>query len=95
MELSGGRVRTFLKCIFCCAIIYKKCTFCCAIMYICKKIIPMISLYQKYESLLQSTSLDFKRYMYSRIAWNSRMVGILGARGVGKTTLICNTLKNI
>lgn len=58
-----------------------------------KKIIPMISLYQKYESLLQSTSLDFKRYMYSRIAWNSRMVGILGARGVGKTTLILQYIK--
>ena len=45
-------------------------------------------LYQKFETLLQSTTTDFKRYLYRSVAWESRMIGIIGARGVGKTTMI-------
>ena len=30
----------------------------------------------------------FKRYLFSRIDFRSRLIGILGQRGVGKTTLI-------
>jgi len=32
--------------------------------------------------------LTFKRYLYSKINWDSRLIAILGARGVGKTTLL-------
>ena len=53
----------------------------------------MKSLYQKFEILLHHTSLDFKRYLYTKIAWNSRMIGIIGARGVGKTTMILQYIK--
>lgn len=53
----------------------------------------MRTLYQKFETLLQNTTTDFKRYLYDNISWDSRMIGIIGARGVGKTTLILQHIK--
>ena len=53
----------------------------------------MRTLYQKFETLLQSTTTDFKRYLYENVSWESRMVGIIGARGVGKTTMILQHIK--
>ena len=53
----------------------------------------MRTLYQKFETLLQSTTTDFKRYLYDKVSWESRMVGIIGARGVGKTTMILQHIK--
>jgi uncharacterized protein len=53
----------------------------------------MEPLYQKFETLLQNTTTDFKRYLYERVAWESRMIGIIGARGVGKTTMILQYIK--
>ena len=53
----------------------------------------MRTLYQKYETLLQNTTTDFKRYLYEKVAWDSRMIGIIGARGVGKTTMILQYIK--
>ena len=53
----------------------------------------MRRLYQKFETLLQSTTTDFKRYLYDKVSWNSRMIGIIGARGVGKTTMILQYIK--
>ncbi|MFW5805399.1 MAG: ATP-binding protein [Bacteroidales bacterium] len=50
-------------------------------------------LYQKFETLLQNTTTDFKRYLYKKVSWESRMVGIIGARGVGKTTMILQYIK--
>ena len=53
----------------------------------------MKTLYQKYERLLQNTTTDFKRYLYEKVSWDSRMLGIVGARGVGKTTMILQYIK--
>ena len=53
----------------------------------------MKTLYQKFETLLQNTTTDFKRYLYEKVSWESRMVGIIGARGVGKTTMILQRIK--
>lgn len=53
----------------------------------------MKTLYQKFETLLQYTTTDFKRYLYEEVSWNSRMIGIIGARGVGKTTMILQYIK--
>ncbi|MCB9426548.1 MAG: AAA family ATPase [Flavobacteriales bacterium] len=53
----------------------------------------METLYQKFEILLRYTSLDFKRYLYEKISWDSRLVGIIGGRGVGKTTMILQYIK--
>ena len=38
--------------------------------------------------LVADTPVDFKRYLYAEVDWNSRLVCIKGARGVGKTTLM-------
>lgn len=53
----------------------------------------MRTLYQKFETLLQNTTTDFKRYLYEKVSWESRMIGIIGARGVGKTTMILQHIK--
>lgn len=46
-----------------------------------------------YHRKLIVTDLRFKRYLYDRINWNSRLVGIKGARGVGKTTMLLQHIK--
>jgi len=35
----------------------------------------------------------YKRFLYSKIDFNERLIGIIGARGVGKTTLLLQYLK--
>lgn len=37
---------------------------------------------------LRRTPTVFRRYMYDRILWNDRMVGLVGPRGVGKSTMV-------
>lgn len=37
---------------------------------------------------LHITSLEFKRYAYDQIDWSLRMLGLVGSRGIGKSTLI-------
>ncbi len=53
----------------------------------------MRTLYRKYQTLLENIPTDFKRYLYPKIAWDSRMLGIIGARGVGKTTMLLQYIK--
>lgn len=53
----------------------------------------MRTLYQKFETLLQNTPTHFKRYLYEKVSWDSRMIGIIGPRGVGKTTMILQYIK--
>lgn len=53
----------------------------------------MRTLYQTYETLLQNTTTGFKRYLYNEIKWDNRMIGIIGARGVGKTTMVLQYIK--
>jgi predicted AAA+ superfamily ATPase len=36
----------------------------------------------------KSVDTTFKRYLYNQINWNARLIGIVGARGTGKTTLL-------
>ncbi len=42
---------------------------------------------------LTAIDLRFKRYLYCRINWDVRLIGIKGARGVGKTTLLLQHIK--
>ena len=53
----------------------------------------MEQLIVNYKRLLKSTTTSFHRYMYDKVNWNDRMVGIVGARGVGKTTMILQYIK--
>ncbi len=53
----------------------------------------MISLLEQSENVLTHTALDFRRYLFDKIRWNNRLIGIKGARGTGKTTLLLQWLK--
>lgn len=45
------------------------------------------------EGQLKQTTSTFHRYMYSQINWESRMFGLVGPRGVGKSTMILQYIK--
>lgn len=46
-----------------------------------------------FHDLLAKTRMDFVRYLYDRINWNARLIGITGARGTGKTTMLLQRIK--
>lgn len=48
----------------------------------------MEALLLKSNLLIRNQKLDFKRFLFDKIDWNDRLIGILGARGTGKTTLL-------
>lgn len=45
------------------------------------------------NKLIQEADTSFLRYMYDEINWQSRMIGLIGPRGVGKTTLVLQYIK--
>ena len=53
----------------------------------------MITLLEQSERLVRNVSLDFKRYLFDFIKWENRLIGIKGARGTGKTTLLLQWIK--
>ena len=53
----------------------------------------MEKLFEQFLKLLKETDTGFLRYIYSEINWESRMIGLTGPRGVGKTTLVLQHIK--
>lgn len=53
----------------------------------------MEQLIVNYKRILKLTTSGFHRYLYNKVNWNGRLVGIVGARGVGKTTMILQYIK--
>ncbi len=53
----------------------------------------MEQLIVNYKRILKLTTSGFHRYLYDKVNWNGRLVGIVGARGVGKTTMILQYIK--
>lgn len=53
----------------------------------------MDSLVRIYLRLLQETDASTFRYLYPNIDWNERCIAIVGAKGVGKTTLLLQHIK--
>lgn len=51
------------------------------------------SIYRNYNRRLDAVSMEIKRYLYDKINWSNRLIGIKGSRGVGKTTLILQHIK--
>lgn len=45
--------------------------------------------------MLSETPVNFHRYMYERIDWSDRLIGLKGPRGVGKTTLLLQRAKEV
>ncbi len=50
--------------------------------------IELQPLFDNYHRKIAKISLRFKRYLYTQINWDARLIGIKGPRGVGKTTLL-------
>lgn len=48
----------------------------------------MDQLYILHQEYLRGLQISFRRYLLDSIDWTNRLIGIKGARGVGKTTLI-------
>jgi len=64
-------------------------------MYICcVKTTDMETIFRYSKLKLSKTSLDFTRYLIDEIAWGDQLIGIKGARGVGKTTLMLQRYKS-
>lgn len=53
----------------------------------------MDQLFEKYYNRLDNISIDFVRGYADTINWKARLIGIRGARGVGKTTLMLQYMK--
>lgn len=53
----------------------------------------MDKLLQRYNSQFDKTEMTFVRYPQDAIQWSARLNAILGARGVGKTTLLFQHIK--
>jgi predicted AAA+ superfamily ATPase len=53
----------------------------------------MDNLKEKHRKKIANTSTEFIRSIMDSINWDSRLVGIKGARGVGKTTLLLQYMK--
>lgn len=53
----------------------------------------MEQLQNTFSKLLRETRTSFHRYMYNRINWDARMIGLMGPRGIGKTTLVLQHIK--
>ncbi len=56
----------------------------------------MLTNIRKYqERLKKSFKIAYKRYIYNLIDFDDKMIGIFGARGVGKTTILFQYLKEL
>ena len=53
----------------------------------------MKRLFEYSNKLINESETSFLRYMYAEINWNNRMIGLIGPRGVGKTTLVLQYIK--
>lgn len=53
----------------------------------------MDALFRKHDRLLANTSMEIIREKMDQIHWNAQIISIMGAKGVGKSTLIKQHLK--
>lgn len=53
----------------------------------------METLFKNHIRLITATKTTYYRYIYKDIDWSNRLIGITGARGTGKTTMILQHIK--
>lgn len=54
----------------------------------------MEKLFEYSKRLISGVNTTFTRYLYGQINWENKLLGIVGPRGVGKTTLVLQYIKN-
>lgn len=68
-------------------------------MYLCSVKVENMSqddlqtMHAKFLRKVAAVDMTFRRYLYDQINWDVRMIGIKGARGVGKTTLLLQRIR--
>ncbi|MDQ1326107.1 MAG: uncharacterized protein QG567_1957 [Campylobacterota bacterium] len=56
----------------------------------------MIDEIREYQrKIFAKHNFTYKRYFYDKVNFNAKLIGIVGARGVGKTTFLIQYLKNL
>jgi len=55
----------------------------------------MNELLEQSDRLINSVSMNFNRYLMDEINWDNRLIGIKGARGTGKTTMLLQWLRKL
>ena len=53
-------------------------------------VFPLLTAYHR---RLATTDMRFVRFLHDKINWKSRLIGIRGSRGTGKTTLLLQHIK--
>lgn len=53
----------------------------------------MQTLRKKFLLLLNRTNTEYVRNFHDKISWNNRLIAIVGARGIGKTTMVLQHIK--
>ena len=53
----------------------------------------MQSLFKTFHILLEITPMHFFRSFHESINWDNRLIGLLGPKGVGKSTLLLQHIK--
>lgn len=49
----------------------------------------MINLIEQYQDrFLKNFNTTYKRYLYNEIDFSEKLIGVVGARGTGKTTIL-------
>lgn len=51
-------------------------------------------LFQLHHEIMGATDQKFRRALYDKVNWDAQAICIYGARGVGKTTMLCQHLLN-
>lgn len=52
-----------------------------------------ITLIEFMQGQMTLVSTDFIRYMYDKLPWSARLVGLVGPRGIGKSTMVLQHIK--
>jgi uncharacterized protein len=53
----------------------------------------MDKLFEYSNQLIRQVDTSFTRYAYQKVNWQNRLIGLIGPRGVGKTTLVLQHIK--
>lgn len=54
----------------------------------------METLFETFRVLLDLTPMDYVRSFHDKINWKNRLIGLMGQKGVGKSTLLLQHIKN-